>query len=217
RDRLIGEKIGTADWHSHLGRSDSPFVNASTWGLMLTGKLVDMDEEASRDLPGFLKRLAGRVGEPVIRAAVAQAIRIMGEQFVLGRTIEAAQQRAAREGYLCSFDMLGEGARTAADAARYEASYAAAIEAVRARGGGRRPGGGHGVSGRRPARSRRCEAVQEARVRQEVCPRLKRPTRIAAGADSNFTIDAEEADRLVLSLKLLDRLAREPELGEWRG
>ncbi|MDD3838136.1 MAG: bifunctional proline dehydrogenase/L-glutamate gamma-semialdehyde dehydrogenase, partial [Phenylobacterium sp.] len=109
RDRLIGEKIGGADWASHLGRSDSLFVNASTWGLMLTGKLVDVDEEARRDLPGFLKRLAGRVGEPVIRAAVARAIRIMGEQFVLGRAIEAALQRATREGYLCSFDMLGEG------------------------------------------------------------------------------------------------------------
>ncbi|MDX9997250.1 MAG: bifunctional proline dehydrogenase/L-glutamate gamma-semialdehyde dehydrogenase PutA [Phenylobacterium sp.] len=217
RDRLIGEKIGGADWASHLGRSDSLFVNASTWGLMLTGKLVDVGEEARRDLPGFLKRLAGRVGEPVIRAAVARAIRIMGEQFVLGRTIEAALQRAAREGYLCSFDMLGEGARTAADAACYEASYAAAIEAVGAQAGGQGPETGHGVSVKLSALSPRYEAVQEARVWEELYPRLKRLTLIAARADINFTIDAEEADRLVLSLKLLDRLAREPELGEWRG
>src|ERR1700761_5212909 len=136
RDKLIAEKIGSADWASHLGKSGSLFVNASTWGLMLTGKLVDVDAEAKTDVPTYLKRLAGRVGEPVIRAAVGQAIRIMGEQFVLGRNIEAALARAKSEGYLCSFDMLGEGARTEADAARYERAYAAAIEAVGAQSGG---------------------------------------------------------------------------------
>src|SRR3569623_790424 len=156
RDRLIAEKIGSADWASHLGKSDNLFVNASTWGLMLTGKLVDVDDEARRDLPGFLKRVAGRIGEPVIRAAVAQAVRIMGEQFVLGRDIEAGLSRSRREGYVCSFDMLGKGARTAADAARYEEAYAVAI-------------------------------------------------------------DAEEADRLVLSLKLIEALCKEPELGAWKG
>src|SRR5579875_2930086 len=93
RDRLIAEKIGSADWASHLGRSDSLFVNASTWGLMLTGKLVDVDEEARRDVGGFVKRLAGRLGEPVVRQAVQAAVRIMGEQFVLGRTIEEALKR----------------------------------------------------------------------------------------------------------------------------
>src|SRR5579859_2389444 len=93
RDRLIAEKIGSADWASHLGQSGSLFVNASTWGLMLTGRLVNVDEEARTDLPGFLKRIAGRLGEPVIRRAVGAAIRIMGEQFVLGRTIEAALKR----------------------------------------------------------------------------------------------------------------------------
>src|SRR6476620_2290764 len=87
RDRLIAEKIGGADWASHLGQSDSLFVNASTWGLMLTGRIVDVDEEARRDPPGFLRRLVERIGEPVVRKAVAQAIGIMGEQFVLGRTI----------------------------------------------------------------------------------------------------------------------------------
>ena len=130
RDRLIAEKIGSADWSSHLGQSDSLFVNASTWGLMLTGKLVDVDEEARTDLPGFLKRIVGRLGEPVIREAVAAAVRIMGEQFVVGRTIEAALKRSNREGWLCSFDMLGEGARTAHDAERYEKIYADAITAV---------------------------------------------------------------------------------------
>jgi RHH-type proline utilization regulon transcriptional repressor/proline dehydrogenase/delta 1-pyrroline-5-carboxylate dehydrogenase len=94
RDALIAEKIGPADWAAHLGQSENLFVNASTWGLMLTGKLIDVDEDAKRDAAGFVKRLASRVGEPVIRAAVAQAIRIMGEQFVLGRTIDAALKRA---------------------------------------------------------------------------------------------------------------------------
>jgi RHH-type proline utilization regulon transcriptional repressor/proline dehydrogenase/delta 1-pyrroline-5-carboxylate dehydrogenase len=217
RDRLIAEKIGSADWAGHLGRSESLFVNASTWGLMLTGRLVEVDEDARRDLPGFLTRLAGRLGEPVIRAAVAQAVRIMGEQFVLGRTIESALRRAVREGFVCSFDMLGEGARTAADAERYEAAYAAAISAVGGRSGGAGPEAGHGVSVKLSALSPRYEAVQEARVWAELYPRLKRLAVLAAAHDLNFTIDAEEADRLVLSLKLLDRLCREPELGGWRG
>src|SRR5690606_30457058 len=126
RDKLIAEKIGSADWAKHLGRSENLFVNASTWGLMLTGRLVDVDEDARRDLPGFVKRVAGRIGEPVIRQAVAAAVRIMGEQFVVGRTIGGALRRANREKWLCSFDMLGEGARTAADAERYETVYAEA-------------------------------------------------------------------------------------------
>ena len=217
RDALIAEKIGSADWASHMGKSDSVFVNASTFGLMLTGKLVDVDAEARTDMAGYFRRLTARLGEPVIRAAVGRAIRIMGEQFVLGRTIEEALRRARREGYVCSFDMLGEGARTAADAARYEASYAAAIETVGRSQNGRGPEHGHGVSVKLSALSPRYDALQEARVWSELYPRLKRLAMIAARHDLNFTIDAEEADRLVLSLKLLDRLAREPELGDWRG
>jgi RHH-type proline utilization regulon transcriptional repressor/proline dehydrogenase/delta 1-pyrroline-5-carboxylate dehydrogenase len=217
RDRLIAEKIGSADWASHLGKSGSLFVNASTWGLLLTGKLVEVDEAAKTDLTAYLKRLAGRVGEPVIRAAIGQAIRIMGEQFVLGGDIEAALARAKSEGFICSFDMLGEGARTAADAARYERAYAEALETVGANAAGAGPEAGHGVSVKLSALSPRYEAVQEARVWAELYPRLKRLALIAARHDINFTIDAEEADRLTLSLKLLDRLAREPELGAWRG
>src|SRR5205085_4552126 len=114
RDRLIAEKIASADWASHAGRSDSLLVNASTWSLMLTGKLIDPDEEARADLPGFVRRLTGRLGEPVIRRAVAAAVRIMGEQFVLGATIAKAIKRSGDDGFICSFDMLGEGARTEA-------------------------------------------------------------------------------------------------------
>ncbi|WP_419320225.1 bifunctional proline dehydrogenase/L-glutamate gamma-semialdehyde dehydrogenase PutA [Caulobacter sp. ErkDOM-E] len=217
RDKLIAEKIGSADWASHLGGSDSLFVNASTWGLMLTGKIVEPDDQAQKDLPGFIKKIAGRLGEPVIRAAVGQAIRIMGEQFVLGRTIEAAIKRAAQDNDICSFDMLGEGARTAADAERYEKSYADAILTVGKLSNGVGPEAGHGVSVKLSALTPRYEATQEARVWDELYPRVLRLALIAAKYDINFTIDAEEADRLALSLKLLDRLCREPELGAWTG
>lgn len=217
RDRLIAEKIGGADWQSHLGQSESLFVNASTWGLMLTGKLVDVDEDARADMPGFLKKLVGRLGEPVVRKAVATAIGIMGEQFVLGRTIEAALKRAAKEDQVCSFDMLGEGARTAADAARYEQAYADALETVGKGAGGKGTEAGHGVSVKLSALSPRYESTHEARVWDELYPRVKRLALIAARHDINFTIDAEEADRLTLSLKLLERLAGEAELGAWKG
>jgi RHH-type proline utilization regulon transcriptional repressor/proline dehydrogenase/delta 1-pyrroline-5-carboxylate dehydrogenase len=217
RDKLIAEKIGSADWASHLGQSDSLFVNASTWGLMLTGKIVDVDEQARNDLPGFLTRVAGRIGEPMIRHAVAAAVRIMGEQFVLGRTIEAALTRAKKEGFLCSFDMLGEGARTAADAERYERLYAYAIETVGKAKGGSGPETGHGVSVKLSALSPRYEATQESRVWDELYPRIKRLALIAAKYDLNYAIDAEEADRLTISMKLIERLAAEPELGSWTG
>jgi len=217
RDRLIAEKIASADWASHAGQSDSMLVNASTWSLMLTGKLIDPDEEARADLGGFIRRLAGRLGEPVIRRAVAAAVRIMGEQFVLGATIEKAIKRAAQDGFVCSFDMLGEGARTAADADRYEAAYAAAVKVVAGHAKGQGPEAGHGISVKLSALSPRYEARQAPRVWDELYPRILRLAVQAAKADINLTLDAEEADRLVVSLKLLDRLAREPDLGDWTG
>ena len=217
RDALIAEKIGPADWASHLGQSENLFVNASTWGLMLTGKLIDVDDDVKRDAAGFVKRLVNRAGEPVIRAAVARAIRIMGEQFVLGRTIEDGLKRARKEGYLCSFDMLGEGARTVADAEGYERSYAAAIETVGGQSRGLGPENGHGVSVKLSALSPRYEATQRAPVWIGLYPRIRRLAVIAARHDINFTIDAEEADRLVISLEILERLAREPGLAGWTG
>lgn len=217
RDQLIAEKVASADWASHAGRSDSLLVNASTWSLMLTGRLIAPDEQAGDDLPGFIRRLAGRLGEPVIRRAVAAAVGIMGEQFVLGATIDKALRRAGAEGFVCSFDMLGEGARTEADAARYEAAYAQAIAAVARHADGQGPEAGHGVSVKLSALSPRYEARAAERVWAELYPRVQRLAVQAARADINLTLDAEEADRLALSLELLDRLAREPELGGWRG
>ncbi|WP_397402226.1 bifunctional proline dehydrogenase/L-glutamate gamma-semialdehyde dehydrogenase PutA [Phenylobacterium sp.] len=217
RDRLIAEKIASADWASHAGQSDSLLVNASTWSLMLTGRLIDPDDQARNDLSGFIRRLAGRMGEPVIRRAVGAAVRIMGEQFVLGSTIEKARRRAASDDFVCSFDMLGEGARTDADADRYEAAYAGAIEAVAGQANGRGPERGHGVSVKLSALSPRYEARQAGRVMTDLYPRILRLAVMAADGDINLTLDAEEADRLVISLDLLDRLAREPALGAWRG
>src|SRR3984957_2844948 len=218
RDALIAEKIGSADWARHAGRSDSLFVNAGTWGLMLTGRLVEPDENAKRALAGFLRGLAGRIGEPVIRRAVATAIGVMGDQFVLGRTIQAALKRAARSGFVCSFDMLGEGARTYADAERYEAAYLDAIAAVGEAAGGQGPEEGHGISVKLSALHPRYEATQEARVFEELYPRILRIVTASCEQDINLTLDAEEADRLALSLKLLEKLAEAPELHpEWRG
>ena len=217
RDRLIAEKIASADWASHAGNSDSILVNASTWSLMLTGKLIDPDEEAGADLPGFIRRLAGRLGEPVIRRAVGAAVKIMGEQFVLGATIEKAIRRAAQEGFVCSFDMLGEGARTEADADRYEAAYAAALKVVAKHAGDHGPEAGHGVSVKLSALSPRYEARQPERVWGELYPRIKRLAVLAADANINLTLDAEEADRLVISLEILERLVAEPDLGSWTG
>ena len=220
RDQLIAEKIAPADWASHLGQSDNWFVNASTWGLMLTGRLIDVDAAAKTDLKAYLTGLTARLGEPVIRQAVAQAIRIMGEQFVLGRTMPAALKRARHEGYLCSFDMLGEGARTEADAVRYAQAYGDAIAALTRAGSGSQatsPETGHGISVKLSALYPRYEAAKLDDVFAVLYPRLKALAVQAAAADINFTLDAEESDRLCLSLKLLDRLAHEAELGGWRG
>jgi RHH-type transcriptional regulator, proline utilization regulon repressor / proline dehydrogenase / delta 1-pyrroline-5-carboxylate dehydrogenase len=217
RDRLIAEKIGSADWAAHLGKSDQLFINASTWGLMLTGKFVDISDDAKNDAAGYLVKLTTKLGEPVLRQAVIAAVKIMGEQFVLGRNIEQALKRASKEGVLCSFDMLGEGAKTAEDAARYGDVYAAAIAAVGENAKRAGPEFGHGVSVKLSALCPRYEATQEARVWDELYPQLKRLALIAARYDLNFAIDAEEADRLVLSLKLIERLAFEPELSDWQG
>src|SRR5438105_2553624 len=137
-DRLIRDKIGGADWESHLGRSGSLFVNASTWALMLTGRLLRSDNDG--DLGGILRRFAARSGEPVLRQAVTAAMRILAGQFVMGRTIEEALERARspeRHGYRHSFDMLGEAVRTMADAGHYHAAYEHAIAAIGKEAAGR--------------------------------------------------------------------------------
>ncbi|MBC9033748.1 bifunctional proline dehydrogenase/L-glutamate gamma-semialdehyde dehydrogenase PutA [Sphingomonas sp. JC676] len=213
RDLLIAEKIGSGDWHAHRGQSPNTVVNLATRGLALADDLLG----ARAGTDNVLKRLAARVGEPVIRRAVRAAVAQMGNQFVLGRTIGEALRRARKRGFLCSFDMLGEGARTEADAVRYEHIYAAAIEAVGRDHSGLPPEEGHGISVKLSALCPRYAAVQEDRVWDELYPRLKRLAVMAAAHDLNLAIDAEEADRLVLSLKLVERLAHEPDLDAWDG
>src|ERR1019366_10311891 len=140
-DRLIVEQLATGDWSAHAGRSESLFVNASTWGLMLTGGMLELDPDIKGDAAGWIRKFGRKAGEPVVRLAVRRAMRIIGGEFVVGRTIEEALGRSAREPEvaLCSFDMLGEGARTGDDAARYLRSYEHAIDVIGAAAGGRAP------------------------------------------------------------------------------
>ena len=226
-DKLIAEKISSGDWKDHKGQSESWLVNASTLGLMLTGKVVDVDKAAKSDISGFMRNLTRKAGEPIIRTAMMQAMRIMGEQFVVGRTIDAAIERSETlgldgESALCSFDMLGEGARTAKDAERYYQAYFDAIKALSANRGGKRkeearPEDISGISVKLSALHPRYEAINEARIMAELYPKVLKLAQIAAEGDINFCMDAEEADRLVLSLKIFDRLSRETSLGDWSG
>ncbi|MDX2235180.1 MAG: bifunctional proline dehydrogenase/L-glutamate gamma-semialdehyde dehydrogenase PutA [Hyphomonadaceae bacterium] len=220
-DKLIAEKISSGRWAEHLGRSDSWLVNAGTWGLMLTGRVVALNEDLKTDFAGFMRRFVSRAGEPVVRAGAMQAMRILGEQFVLGRTMPEALKRGrgyvrAGEASFFSFDMLGEGARTAADAARYFESYADAIRAVGADGEGG-PTHRSGISVKLSALHPRYDARQEDRVFGELYGRVVDLCALARDADVNLCLDAEETERLVLSFKLLDRLAGEPALQGWTG
>ena len=165
-DRLIAEKLATGDWSAHAGRSESLFVNASTWGLMLTGGLLDLDPAIKRDAGGWLRKLTRKAGEPLVRLAVRQAMKIIGGEFVVGRSIEEALERSAKEDdlNLCSFDMLGEGARTAHDAQRYLESYQHAIAVIGARAAGREPHEVSSISIKLSALEPRYNLLQKARV-----------------------------------------------------
>ncbi|MDH5832723.1 bifunctional proline dehydrogenase/L-glutamate gamma-semialdehyde dehydrogenase PutA [Luteimonas kalidii] len=219
-DKLIRDKLGEADWKKHVGQSDSVLVNASTWGLMLTGHLVDLADDTRRDVHNAFKRLVGRVGEPVIRLAVRQAMRIMGHQFVMGRTIAEALARSrkgANAAYRYSFDMLGEAALTQADADRYLQAYAAAIDTIGATGPFGDAIAAPSISVKLSALHPRYEHAQRARVLAELAPRLLKLARLAKGHAIGLTIDAEEADRLELSLDLIERVFADPLLEGWDG
>jgi RHH-type proline utilization regulon transcriptional repressor/proline dehydrogenase/delta 1-pyrroline-5-carboxylate dehydrogenase len=214
-DALIADKIEPSDWGAHLGRSASPLVNAATWGLFLTGRILEDEPGPAASLRALLRRL----GEPVVRTAVARAMKLMGSHFVLGETIEAAMARARAaeaKGYTHSYDMLGEAARTEADARRYAASYAHAIAAIApAATGDVRTS--PGVSVKLSALHPRYEWSQRARVMRELLPRARDLARAAARAGIGFNIDAEEADRLDLSLDVIDALLSDPDLAGWEG
>ncbi|QTD45533.1 L-glutamate gamma-semialdehyde dehydrogenase [Ottowia testudinis] len=218
RDALIRDKVGRGDWQAHLGQSPSLFVNAAAWGLLLTGKLVATHSEAG--LGQSLRRLTAKGGEPLIRKGVDMAMRMMGEQFVTGETIGEALQHARgpeSQGFRYSYDMLGEAALTAADAARYLQSYEAAIHAIGRAAAGCGVIEGPGISIKLSALHPRYSRAQRARVLAELYPRVLHLAQLARQYDIGLNIDAEEADRLELSLDLLEKLCHEPSLAGWHG
>ncbi len=220
-DRLIADKISGGRWEDHLGAADSLFVNASTWGLMLTGRLVRPEPADVEDPGSFLKRLAGRLGEPVVRAAFRQAMKIMGHQFVMGRTIDEALNRASSAGerrYRHTFDMLGESALTLRDADRYFEAYCAAIRSVAGIAtAGEPPEAAPSISVKLSALHPRYEYGQRAAVLGRLGPQLESLAAQAMQSGVALTVDAEEADRLELSLDLFDRLLDAPQLRGYGG
>ncbi|HEX5664270.1 MAG TPA: bifunctional proline dehydrogenase/L-glutamate gamma-semialdehyde dehydrogenase PutA [Xanthomonadaceae bacterium] len=220
-DRLIRDKLGEADWKRHLGQSDSVLVNASTWGLMLTGHLVDLADDTKRDVHNAFKRLVGRVGEPVIRLAVRQAMRIMGHQFVMGRTIDEALARSRKgsnAAYRYSFDMLGEGALTDKDALRYLEAYRLAIHAIGQHSGAHADVfAAPSISVKLSALHPRYEHAKRARVLAELGPRVLELAQLARRYGIGLTIDAEESDRLELSLDLIFATLADVSLAGWDG
>jgi RHH-type proline utilization regulon transcriptional repressor/proline dehydrogenase/delta 1-pyrroline-5-carboxylate dehydrogenase len=221
-DLLIADRLGAGDWSRHIGESESAFVNASTWGLMLTGRLVHPDPSAVSNPAGFVRDLIAKLGEPVVRSAFRQAMRIMGHQFVMGRTIDEALARSTDEGssrYRFSFDMLGEAALTAADAQRYANAYRDAIKAV-----GSAPGIAHDDSAAAPSISIKLSALfprleysQFDRALAEIVPTLKELAETGRQHRVAVTVDAEEADRLELTLAIFQRVYLSPGLKDWDG
>ena len=218
RDALIRDKISRGDWHSHLGHSPSMFVNAAVWGLMLTGKMTATSSEKS--LASSLTRLIGKGGEPLIRQGGHRAMKLMGEQFVTGQTISEAlanSRALEKAGFRYSYDMLGEAAMTEQDAERYLASYEQAIHAIGKASNGRGIHEGPGISVKLSALHPRYSRAQRDRVMGELLPRLLALAVLARQYDIGINIDAEEADRLELSLDLLECLCFAPELKGWNG
>ena len=219
-DALIRDKLGDANWKKHLGQSDSVLVNASTWGLMLTGKLVDLADDTKRDVHGAFQRLVGRAGEPVIRLAVRQAMKIMGHQFVLGRTIDEALSRSRKgdnANYRYSFDMLGEGALTTRDAQRYLEAYRQAIHAIGSTGPFDDVFAAPSISVKLSALHPRYEHAKRARVLTELGAGLLELAQLARRYGIGLTIDAEETDRLELSLDLIFQVLGDDALRDWNG
>lgn len=221
-DKLIRDKIGSGDWGSHLNRSKSLFVNASTWALMLSGRVVTLDEAAKWDFGGIWKRLITRSGEPVIRQAVTFAMRILGRQFVLGRTIAEALRNARddrEKGFRFSFDMLGEAAYTMHDAKRYYEAYRNALAAIASD----QPDGGAtiferpSISVKLSALHPRYEWIKHARMMSELLPALVALASQARNSNIAFTIDAEESERLDIMLDLFEAMGEAKDLRGWDG
>lgn len=219
-EKLIADKLADADWEQHLGKSTSIFVNASTWGLMLTGRLIGVGRSTQKNFSHVLGRLANRSGEPVVRLAIRQAMRIMGHQFVMGRSIESALERSRSKSnrhYRHSFDMLGEAAMTAADAERYQQAYLAAIHVMGKHRSTDNIYAADSISVKLSALHPRYEYAQRERALEQLPERLLVLAEAAASHDIALTVDAEEADRLMLSLDVFGKVARAPSLQGWQG
>jgi len=222
QDKLISEKILSGDWGAHKGQSDSLFVNASTWALMLTGGVLDLEKDITKKPGQWVKALVARTGEPVIRKAVNQAMKIMGKQFVFGRTIKEGltrQSKQPQEHRMMSFDMLGEGARTMDTAKRYFELYRDSIDTVGAatQKDGNNPHDRSSVSIKLSALHPRYEETSDQRVMAEMLPWVKELAIKAKSYDIQLTIDAEEADRLDISLRIFEALAEDTALSDWEG
>jgi len=218
-DRLIADKLAGTDWSSHES-GESLIMNAAAWGLMLTGRLYDWRASEGGGLAATLSNAVRRLGEPVARGAVRQAMRIMAEQFVVGETMQAALDAAApreADGYRFTFDMLGEAARTAADAERYCERYEAAIDAVARSAAPAEVFVRASVSVKLSALHPRYEAAQRDLMLAELAPRLRHLALGAKAGGIALVIDAEEADRLALELELFAMLAADPALAGWNG
>ncbi len=216
-DALIEDKIRPSDWGQHMGHSSSSLVNASTWALMLTGRILD---DEGRGVTRNLRSAFKRLGEPVIRTAVGRAMREMGRQFVLGESIQAAMKRARsleKKGFTYSYDMLGEAARTAADADQYFEAYRAAILAISEAAEHDDSRDNPGISVKLSALHPRYELAQRDRVLAELVPRVTALARLAAEKGLGFNIDAEESDRLALSLEVAEATLADPALADWNG
>ncbi|MGE0255929.1 MAG: bifunctional proline dehydrogenase/L-glutamate gamma-semialdehyde dehydrogenase PutA [Alphaproteobacteria bacterium] len=220
-DRLIADKLAGVDWERHLGHSDSLFVNASTWALLLTGEVVAAEAAVPERPASLLSRLVARLGEPVVRAAVIQAMRVLGGQFVMGRSIAEGLERAAAEahetGARHSFDMLGEAARTQADADRYLGAYERAIAAIARAEGAGDPVAGPGLSVKLSALDPRFEWVQRGRAVPAVAGHLAGLARACKAAGIGLTVDAEEAERLEPMLDVVAAVAADRALAGWDG
>ena len=221
-DKLIADKITSANWKDHVGTSESLFVNASTWGLMLTGRILSLDENTKSNPAHLLGRMVGRVGEPIVRTAMRQAMKIMGHQFVMGRTIAEAIRRSTKNEtlpYRHSFDMLGESALTSSDASRYLKNYHDGIESIgkSMKHSPKDVFSAPGISVKLSALHPRYEFTHEERVMKELVPEVLELARHAKKIGIGLTIDSEEADRLEMWLGIFETVYRDPSLDGWDG
>lgn len=219
-DRFISDKLSTVNWKNHLDNQQPLFINAATWSLLITGKIYAPTRDHDKTLSHTLSRTISRMGAVVIRPIILQMMKAIGKQFVMGQTIDAALKRAVSveaEGYRFSYDMLGEAARTQADADHYYNSYVQAIDAIGAYAKSTTPSQNPGISIKLSALHPRYEYSQEARVKQELLPKLLKLAQQAKYYHIGLTVDAEEADRLDLSLDIFETIFKDPSLSGWEG